>query len=264
MPLFLDILCRRATWLLPGSIFAALVAIAPAAQAVQKITCVAAHEAAQELRQRNELEQARTHLAVCSDLDCPALVTEDCRAWLTEVDVQLNAATTVDSDADVPVSAAVEKVPESAPPRASVPLPAAPVPRCRPGNDPLASAPLRPASSRAPLVTGALATVALANAAYFGYRGLMEADQLKRTCSPGCDPAAVTPVRRMLLIADLSGVVGVSLGAMTAWLLWDRREREPTARVASPTGRRGQRISDPSWSAMAGFGSLGVQYGGRF
>jgi len=254
----------RISWLPSGSICAAFLAIAPAAQAVEKVACLSAHEAAQELRQRSELEPARAQLVVCSDPDCPALVTADCRAWLAEVEVQLNAARTVAPQAIVPVSVALETSPEAAPAPASSPPPDTPAPLSRPGRAPPPPTPHPRASWRAPLVTGALATAALGNAAYFGYRGLAEADQLRRTCSPACDPAAVTPVRRMLLIADLSMLAGVGLGTLTAWLLWDRRDRDAGGSVASSSQRRSEQLSGPGWSAIAGFGSLGVQYGGQF
>jgi hypothetical protein len=51
-----------------------------------KLECVAANDAAQDLRRAGRLHAAREKLALCVSTSCPGLVREDCAQRLTEVD----------------------------------------------------------------------------------------------------------------------------------------------------------------------------------
>jgi hypothetical protein len=59
------------------------------ALAFDKQTCATAYETAQQLRNELKLRRAREQLLVCGHSSCPAVVTKDCNAWLTQVDVGL-------------------------------------------------------------------------------------------------------------------------------------------------------------------------------
>jgi serine/threonine-protein kinase len=54
-----------------------------------KQQCVAANDAAQDLRQSGKLRQAREKLVLCSAASCPAIVRDDCVQRLTEVDAAM-------------------------------------------------------------------------------------------------------------------------------------------------------------------------------
>jgi len=115
---------------------------------------------------------------------------------------------------------------------------------------------------RAALLPGGLAVVALAGAAFFGWRGLSQAADLGRACAPDCDPAQVSPVRRQLLIADLSLLAGVGLGAVTAWIIWSDGPRETAGAPSSAS--RGRSAPGTGWSLVPGLSALRVEYEGRF
>lgn len=51
-----------------------------------KVECVTADDAAQELRRAGKLHQARETLLLCGSTSCPALVREDCVQRMAEVD----------------------------------------------------------------------------------------------------------------------------------------------------------------------------------
>ena len=51
-----------------------------------KLACIAANDAAQDLRRAGKLHDAREKLAVCVSTTCPELVRQDCAQRLTEID----------------------------------------------------------------------------------------------------------------------------------------------------------------------------------
>jgi hypothetical protein len=115
--------------LLGGLIYAGLFAYAPPAAAVGKVSCVVAHESAQQMRHRNEMDQSREQLIICADPTCPALVREDCRTWLSEIDSP--SAPDVQSSAPQPAPPPSVPPPEAeraAPAGAAVRAPAPPLP----------------------------------------------------------------------------------------------------------------------------------------
>jgi hypothetical protein len=255
----------------PATLVGLMVALGPAPASappsVDKLSCVTAHEAAQELRQRNLLAESRERLLLCSDPRCPPLVSEECQALLVDIDRQSAAGDA--ARLSPPLSPPAPSPPErreannlapdavTPPSPASLPLVMAIDPDATPVRRPRPTGP-----SRAALVPGALAVVALANAAFFGWRGLSQAEELRRTCSPDCEPSRVSPVRRQLLIADVSLLAGVGLGAVTAWMIWSARSSETGAAPLASSASRRQ--PGAGWSLVPALGSLRVEYGGRF
>ena len=270
---------------LAGLMGMAAAALVPAPRAPDKISCVDAHEAAQEFRQRNLLEQSREQLLFCSDPRCPRLVAEECRTLLATIDrapAQRNTdesnvaqgaheqdLATVESPLSPPAVTPALPLRTTPPPSqrrtaADVPEVMAPSPRT---PSPLDAPSRRPRSAeqrRLPVLTGTLAVVALTSAAYFGWRGLSEAEELGRSCSPDCDPSQVVPLRRQLLIADVSLLAGIGLGALTAWTIWNGRDRETDGTAVASRKRRGEPAAGAGWSLVPRLGSVQVEYGGRF
>ncbi|HEV3189305.1 MAG TPA: hypothetical protein VGY54_02350 [Polyangiaceae bacterium] len=73
--------------LLFAAVLGALFALAsPAAADPTKHECIAANEAAQDLRSAGKLRDARAKLALCMASSCPGPVREDCGLRLSEVD----------------------------------------------------------------------------------------------------------------------------------------------------------------------------------
>jgi hypothetical protein len=73
--------------LLFATVLGALFALAcPAAAEPTKHECIAANEAAQDLRSAGKLREARAKLALCMASGCPGPVREDCSQRLSEVD----------------------------------------------------------------------------------------------------------------------------------------------------------------------------------
>jgi len=269
---------------LAGLMGVALSALTPGQPAMDKISCVAAHETAQELRQRNLLAQSREQLLLCSDSRCPRLVTAECKVLLAELDSLAVPDATVVPSASGEVRTSEPFLPRQTTPQ--LPAPALPGPPVGETPAPLATsnpqpsiasgrldAPIRetappnarPArTSRAVLVPGALAVAALGSAAYFGWRGLSAADELSRTCAPDCDPSQVAPVRRQLLIADLSLVAGVGLVTLTAWTAWNGRVREARAAPLASSKPGEEQGPGTGLSFVPGLGSLRAEYRGRF
>ncbi len=54
-----------------------------------KLACIAANDAAQDLRRSGKLREARARLAVCVSPSCPGLVRDDCAQRLAEVDAAM-------------------------------------------------------------------------------------------------------------------------------------------------------------------------------
>jgi hypothetical protein len=66
-----------------------LVALVPRfAGADEKSDCLDAHGEAQLLRRNGRIGAARARLVACSVAGCPALVSRDCTAWLSELDAE--------------------------------------------------------------------------------------------------------------------------------------------------------------------------------
>jgi hypothetical protein len=75
--------------LLPLMLAALFVGLPARSAEPTKQQCVAANDAAQDLRQSGKLRQAREKLVLCSAASCPAIVRDDCVQRLTEVDAAM-------------------------------------------------------------------------------------------------------------------------------------------------------------------------------
>lgn len=78
----------RFTVVLLASLLGALAVPAAPAQADRE-ACIAAHEEAQLMRLRGRYTAAREKLLHCAQSSCPSLISNDCIAWLSEVDASL-------------------------------------------------------------------------------------------------------------------------------------------------------------------------------
>jgi hypothetical protein len=100
--------------------------------------------------------------------------------------------------------------------------------------------------SRDPLMPWSIATlgaggVALGVASYFWISGLVNRGRLESTCGPGhsCTPSAVDSAHGDLVVGDVAGVAGASLGAIgMGLLLFARTPRQPSlSATLAPTPR---------------------------
>lgn len=55
-------------------------------RAAHKAACAVAYEKAQEARVDNRLREAKKHLAICAQSQCPAFIRADCASWFEEID----------------------------------------------------------------------------------------------------------------------------------------------------------------------------------
>ncbi len=82
-------LCTAAL-LCAAALCSATASAQPAATpANDKLGCAVAHRDAQVARRDGQLRRARELLLACSDAACPALVVDDCRPWLEEIQAQI-------------------------------------------------------------------------------------------------------------------------------------------------------------------------------
>jgi hypothetical protein len=75
-------------WSHPFLFAVGVVLVPSAAHAAEpdKLACIAANDAAQDLRRSGKLSESRERLAVCVSPSCPGLVRDDCAQRLAEVD----------------------------------------------------------------------------------------------------------------------------------------------------------------------------------
>jgi hypothetical protein len=213
------------------------------AMASDKELCVAAHELYQQLSLQRQTVQAREQLVICADPVCPRLVREDCTQWLVEMDKRL-----VSVPAPPPASSAVHPCATQDVPRVHATAP--------PRHSQSARSPGTQSSlvAQASWVTGALGIAALGSAAYLGIGGWQDANTLRRTCAPNCDPSQVSAIRTRLVIADISLLAGLGLGALTAWLVWGDHAAKSTVAPNASDGL----------SATVGRGGAQVRYSTNF
>jgi hypothetical protein len=232
-------------------------------------TCVKAAEAAQTERSAHHLRSARDLLLTCAQSTCPAVVRADCATWLSEVDLLMPSVVVVARDPrgtelyDVRVSVDGELAASRLDGLAIAVDPgthrflyeapnAPPVEQqlvIREGEKgrvlwvtlvpPTPSPPPSVHRRRAPPITyilGGLGTAGVAGFAYFGVTGAVEAADLKQQCGEthSCTEDQVAPVRRELLVADVSLGIGlVSLG--TALYFYLNPVPAPAPRAVQPT-----------------------------
>ena len=78
-------------WSHPLLLLVGVVLVPSAARAAEpdKLACIAANDAAQDLRRTGKLRDAREKLALCVSASCPGPVREDCGQRLVEVDAAM-------------------------------------------------------------------------------------------------------------------------------------------------------------------------------
>lgn len=231
------------------------------AQAFDKASCVDSHASAQRWLKAGHLRDSKDQLLVCADSSCPPLVREDCEKWLSTFARNVQPVTidapdvanatapcegttcaTSDRKARDRSSAAAAERRSEAPQRADSLAPGgAPTPQTSsaaplgaqgghdeppPGDGVVRMPPVQRRHSR-PItawVTGVFALASFGTAAVFGVTGMLKAQSLKDTCAPNCSSSAVSAARQDLLIADVSALTGVAFSAVTAWIIWTRKD----------------------------------------
>jgi hypothetical protein len=261
-------------------IFATIVVITAAAagwrdaRADDKVVCVRAAEAAQEMRTAGKLKDARTSLHVCAREACPPLVRRDCTQWLAEVDASLPTIVLRAENArgedvtDVAVELDGRRIADKLD---GLPIEVDPGPhtltfrhgqRDARGQDivvrtaeknravtlhieprevpPVVSGPSADAVTSEPrlaawVFTG-LAVAGAASFGYFGLRGSSDARELRDTCAGHCPANRVDAAHQKLLAADVSlGVALLSAGIAT-YLFWPAAPGSPKNAPAQELG----------------------------
>jgi hypothetical protein len=249
-------------------------ASASAAPRDVKHACVEASDQGQSLRDEGKLRAAVDRFVACAREECPALVRKDCAAWLADADARLPSVVFVAKDgrgrdlAEVRVSVDGALVTDRLDGRAFPIDPGDHRVRfegagltieesivLREGEKrrvvaatlaaPASKVPVeRPTVVRGPIPTatyvlGGASLVAFGAFAWFGIQGKRDADALRATCAPACDPADRDAVRTKLVIADVALGIGVASAAgAIAFALWGRSEQAPVVAL-SPVGGGG-------------------------
>jgi hypothetical protein len=223
--------------------------------------CLKASDEGQVLRDQGKLKDARARFVTCSRDACPRLVRADCATWLADADTRLPSVVLSARDAAGHDTADVKVTLDGAPltdhlePRA---LPLDPgthhfhfeIPGAPPIEEtvilregelrrsvsvrfapqdakPTPPGPTRPtAGTLAGAITlGALAAAGGAVFAALAASAKSDADHLRSTCAPGCNPSDVSSIRTRLIVANTSLGVGVAaLAAGIAVGVWGPRE----------------------------------------
>jgi len=234
--------------------------MAPGAQAEDaQAACIAAHESAQQQRQRGKLALAKQELERCSRDDCPTLIATDCAKWWAEVQAALpSVIVTAPSGAEVRIDGQV--VAEVASGREQVldpgehvitatleghepferritlakgergvevtvvlaPSPEpAPPPAPGPVAPPAAPPPAEPTGPSAwTWVVGGIGLAGMGVFAGFAISGLMRRGDLDDLdCKPACPQEDVDAMSRDFLVADVALGVGLA-GLVVATVLY--------------------------------------------
>lgn len=232
-----------------------------------KKSCAEAYERTQRLRRDAQLTSARAAALVCSQPQCPEILSQDCASWLSEIDralptvaFQLETADgtpvsdfriSIDDGPFVPADGRARPLD---PGRHTVALRSADGRKVvetftavegRKGTLVVGQLPpavpeetSRTGLARVPTATWVLAGVGvagLAGFAGFAVDGKSKEDALA-SCSPNCPPEAGDPARTSYLVADISLGVGIAAlgGAAAFWIL---SPREPVDRASGPGTR---------------------------
>jgi hypothetical protein len=159
-----------------------------------KQQCVAADDAAQDLRQEGKLRAAREKLAICTSPACPALVREDCKQRIEEVDHATANATGKSTD-----PGAEAEVARGATPAASVES---------------AGAPTAGSTQRTvALVLGGAGTAAVVVGVIFGLVAKGTYDQTSPGCRDGVSPCSDLDRQHS---SDAHSQAGTATGAFVA------------------------------------------------
>lgn len=250
------------------AVAAAILFAASPAGATTKQECATAYEQTQALRGEGSLSAAREQALICSRDDCPRVIKVDCATWLGEIERSLPTVVFVVRDergeeiADVRVTDGGKPLRDKLDGKA-VPLDpgahvlrferesAAPIERkvmvhegdkllrveasFAPAETPADGEPPPPPASAprkgAPVgayVLGGAGFLGLGVAATFGILALRDRADLRETCAPRCAQGEVDAIRTKLLVADITGGVGIAaIGVATVLLLTAPSGKEP-------------------------------------
>lgn len=221
------------SWVRLGSLSLLLFSVRAPAQPAQPTQspaelCVAQAERAQEFHRAGDLARARAEVALCAQTHCPALVRNDCEAWLKEWD-QPVAPAHANDESPKPI----EK------PRA----PSAPAPIATSLSDASRADPERSSTAVWPWFSAAVGVAGVAGFTYWGLTGRREAEQLADGCGrdKSCTRAQVDTVRNKLIFADVSLGVGVlACGAAIVGFIVGATDQTPIDERAT---RRAPRVA---------------------
>lgn len=246
---------------------AALTLIAPRARADSVAqACAAESEHGQEIRNEGKLRAARTHFLKCASTSCPAVIHQDCTAWLSELEQRIPTVVfsvrTADGEdvSDVRVSVGGELLVGRLDGRAVQVDPGEYVFRFERSNGdevsqrvmvregergrPIAVVlprrveevrePGPQKSNGPPLATwifGGLSLGGFAAFTYLWFSAVGDAKDLKSTCEPRCVESDLDGPRRKALFADVALGVGIASALAAAGFYVFR----PTASRAATT-----------------------------
>lgn len=235
--------------------------------------CIQASDEGQVLRDQGKLIAARARFLACSRESCPRLVRTDCTSWLSDADARIPSVVLSAQDpsgrdvADVKVTLDGAKLTDHLEARA-IPLdpgehrfrferPGLPAVEetliLREGELRRAVAvhfgagsgptppPPSPGPTRGTIAAAAtLGALGIAGGAVFAYLAATaksDADHLRATCAPNCDPAAVDPVRTRLIGANVALGLGIASAAAALGVgIWGPRETSAAPAVSVVPG----------------------------
>lgn len=240
--------------------------------------CFAAHTEAQELKRGGKLIEAREKLQICSAVECPGVLIEDCGNWMRDLEqttpsmvfeVKLDQKDADDAQVfvdGVPVEDLVggfevnpgrhtvrAVLPPFEPITQTVTLPAGQRMRLLSfefESEPVADETPQPAAQvrRRPTPVGVypLLGVGVAGLATFGVMaglGKGEQNELEDTCAPSCTDDDLSKMETMYLIGDISAGVGAA-ALVTAGIIYLTRPTKyesvpPVAFTFDPRGGAG-------------------------
>jgi len=228
--------------------------------ALDKAACVASLDRAQSLQGTKKLREARSSLVACSSEACPGLVREDCARSLVSLDGAMpsavfSAVAETGDVTDVRVLLDGDLVTERLDGKSISVDPGEHVARfVRGGRQPievrfvaregeknrlvaatfgaprsLAPTPVRVEGQRrsavVPLILAGTGVAALGAGLGFRLKADADADDMRRTCAPSCDPSARDSLSEKLALSNVSLAIG--LGALAAsgivWLVDSNR-----------------------------------------
>jgi hypothetical protein len=221
----------------------------------ESMACIEAAESGQAARDRGEFLKAREILAMCTAAECPGIIRRDCSTWLEDVRARTPSVIVVVRDAtgrDVTAGkltvdaaphaldgAAIEldpgthlvRVEGAATAEERIVVSAGEKGRAVTLTIDQKPAIVAPKQPLPPAVTGEgphvpvgsflLAGLGVAGFAVFGVfgeMGISDADHLRNTCAPGCQPSDVDAVHTKLIVADVGLGVGIVAVAAATWI----------------------------------------------
>lgn len=261
--------CGRAR--LAAGLAAAFAVLGASASARADATdaCISASDEGQTLRDHGELITARERFVTCSRESCPRLVRTDCASWLADVDGRIPSVVLSATDPAGRDTASVQVTLDGAPLTSTLEARAIPVDPGphrfrfeRAGSPPeeqtvilregehrrpvavrfrsVAASPPAAEPSSHPSRGTLTATLALGGAAlaggglfaYFAATAQGDADHLRATCAPGCDPADVDALRTREIVADVALGAGIAAAAASVVVVLAGPRSEAMASVA--------------------------------